>query len=88
MHGATSQANSGCSLQFSLTTGAVAFTKSHNIANRCSNGDWLDTLDLSDDLEVHAFPYATKPNARLTLRFSRGTLVPSGALASVMRRRL
>ena len=42
--------------------------KPSNIANRCSNGDWLDTLELSDDLEVHEFPYATKPNARLTLR--------------------
>jgi hypothetical protein len=66
MHRATSQANSGCSLQFSPTTSAVAFPKSRNIANRRSNGDWLDTLYLSDDLEVHAFPYATKPNARLT----------------------
>ena len=35
------------------------------------HGDRLDTLDLSDDLEVHAFPYATKPNARLTLKAER-----------------
>ncbi len=62
MHGATSQANSYCSLQFSPTTSAVAFPKPSNIANRCTDGNSLDILDRSDDLEVHCVSICHKTN--------------------------
>src|SRR6266542_595372 len=70
MHRATSSANSGHPFQFSPTTSAVAFPKPRNIANGCPGSNSLDTLDLSDDLEVHLFPNATKLITRLTIRFT------------------
>ena len=80
MHRATSQANSGCSLQFSPTTSPVAFSKPRNIANRCSNSDGLDTLDLSDELEVHLFSYATKPGRRRTGQQRSALVTTAGSI--------
>src|SRR5215471_10569950 len=63
---ATSQPHSGGSFQFSPTTSAVAFPKPRDIANRSADSDRLDILDLSDNLEVHSFPYGIKSTIRLT----------------------
>src|SRR5215468_822085 len=72
MHCATSEADSGSSFQFSPTTWPIAPPKPRDVPNRSSNGDRLDILDVSDNLEVHPFPYATKSIPGLTLRLRSG----------------
>jgi hypothetical protein len=72
MHCATSEADSGSSFQFSPTTRPIAPPKPRDVPNRSPNGDRLDILDVSDNLELHPFPYATKSIPGLTLRLRSG----------------